>query len=253
MDRSFLWLAALALVAGGALALLWRPAARVSETLASPVPEVADHGEVARAAALTRTPPAGAREHLADGPAAEQQTLSSSAVAPAFAAAALEVRVVTDGDGAPVGGLAVHVVGTNAQRVVGITDEFGVVALTGFAPGIHRISLGDSRYPLVPAIAVDIAPPVSRPPPIVVPPLASVNVRVVDEQGRAVPLATVEGFGIDGGHFEAEADLAGEHLATHLLAGLTRIFARHPDFGRGDRAVEAVPGETREVIVRLRR
>jgi hypothetical protein len=71
---------------------------------------------------------------------------------------------------------------------------------------------------------------------LVVPVLLELEVRVVDEQGLAVPGAPVEGTGESGlGRLAGETDSEGRFLARQLPPGNYRVFASHPDLGRGNR------------------
>jgi hypothetical protein len=106
-----------------------------------------------------------------------------------------------------------------------------------FAPlaeGEYELVVGDPLGPLVPRRAVHLEAGLGVLD-VVVPPLHEVVVRVVDEQGLALPDVEVEGLGQHGGRVAGVTDARGELHARGLPPGDYRLFARDPVLGRGTR------------------
>jgi len=82
---------------------------------------------------------------------------------------------------------------------------------------------------------------------LLVPVLLELDVRVLDEQGLAVPGAFVEGVGAKGGRVAGVTDADGSLRAGLLPPGDYRLFARHPSLGRGN-SIIALPAERPTVL-----
>jgi hypothetical protein len=70
-----------------------------------------------------------------------------------------------------------------------------------------------------------------------VPALLELEVRVLDEQGLAVPGAEIEGVGEKGGRIAGVTDADGRLRSRLLPPGDYRVYARHATLGRGNRVL----------------
>lgn len=173
--------------------------------------------------------------------------------------ASLPLALVVDGDTAepvrlalvPARALAGTVADVNGRAVVDVplalalgerpvaetrTGPDGGFLFPPLAEGEYQLVVGDPLGPLVPrrALSLDGALGLVE---IVVPPLLDVVVRVVDDQGLALPDVEVEGTGESGGRIAGVTDARGELHVRALPPGNWRLFARDPVLGRGTRAV----------------
>lgn len=116
--------------------------------------------------------------------------------------------------------------------------------------GDYALVVGDPLGPLLPRRILrldgELGPQELR-----VPVLLELEVRVVDEQGFAVPDAEVEGVGEKGGRIAGQTDADGRLRAALLPPGDYRIYARHASLGRGNKIIALSAALTAPLEIRL--
>jgi hypothetical protein len=180
----------------------------------------------------------------ASGLGAPSQTVSLTREAPqaslSFALEPLQSipGMVQDSAGNAVSELAVSLLAAGGEVLSSArTDAAGRFVLDGVLPAEVELCLGDPRGPLVPQRRIDVSAPAEPLGTLVVPELTSLLVRVRDEAGQPIAEASVEGLGSAGGSLSGTTDAEGRLRAVHLPPGDYRLFARHPEHGRGTLAV----------------
>src|SRR5688572_12013294 len=113
------------------------------------------------------------------------------------------------------------------------TRPDGGFVLPPLPEGEYALVVGDPLGPLVERRTLRLTAGLGQQE-VLVPALLELDVRVVDEMGLAVAGAEVEGVGEQGGRVAGVTDLEGKLRAAMLPPGNYRIFARHPDVGRGN-------------------
>jgi hypothetical protein len=165
------------------------------------------------------------------------------------------LRLCFEEEGAgPIDGLEVFLrASAGAATARSVTGPDGCARFDELFEGTYRVALGDPEFPTVAAweIAFDTARP--RPEVIVLPRLASLSVRVVDELGSPVAGARIEVLGRRGGRFRAITDMGGECSLSLVPTGLVRVVAVDKVHGSGDRASELSAGANPQLVVTLRR
>ena len=109
----------------------------------------------------------------------------------------------------------------------------GTFAFPQLPEGDYALVVGDPLGPLVPRRILRIDAELGELE-LRIPALLELEVRVVDGNGLSVAGAEVEGVGEKGGRVAGVTDFAGSLRATQLPPGNYRIFARHPERGRGN-------------------
>lgn len=127
----------------------------------------------------------------------------------------------------------------------------GLVQLDGVAPGSYRLELGPHAEPFVPARCVTVEAPLTRLGELVVPPDASLEIRVLDALGTPVPDVSLECVGYPVGRALARSDQDGAARFDGLVPGAGRVFARDPRLGRGNAPFELVAGMRGRVELHL--
>jgi hypothetical protein len=124
----------------------------------------------------------------------------------------------------------------SAARAVSeaITRADGTFSFPPLPEGDYALVAGDPLGPLLPRRILRLDGELGEQE-LRVPVLLELEVRVLDEQGVAVPEAEVEGAGEKGGRVAGLTDAEGRLLAVQLPPGNYRIFARHSSRGRGNR------------------
>jgi hypothetical protein len=236
----------LALVGLLALALLWRLASQGERAPRSTGP-----------APLEALP---AAEPPANAPLvpAERAPLAASESAPAPPAAPARLPApgwrcqgtLVDGHGAGVEGLLLTLEPAQGAPVETRTLPGGGFSLPLVTAGEYVLVVGDPLGPLVPRRPVRVDEHLA-PLELEVPVLLELDVRVLDDAGLPVAGARVEGIGESGGRVAGETDAEGRLRARELPPGNYRLFARHDELGRANRAFTLAEGERTELELRL--
>ena len=162
---------------------------------------------------------------------------------------------VLSADGGPAEGLSVWLASAeNGARRETHTDALGSFRFAEVRDGAYRLLLGDPDAPLVEPKLLRSAAPGMRLPPVNLPPLATLDVFVLDEDGLYLPDARVVGSS-RGGALDGRTDRDGRLHVPHLPPGRVRLRAEHPlDSLRSTprQARELVGGETVRIDLRFR-
>ena len=148
--------------------------------------------------------------------------------------------------------LEVFVTAPSGERVSTRTAPDGCARFDDLFLGVHRVAIGHALHPHVAAFELDVAPPLTRPDPIVLPALAELRVRVVDTSGTPVAGARVVAVARGGGMAEAESDAQGSAVLAALAVGRVVVQASSQPAGQGDASVELEPGTNAELVLQLR-
>jgi len=167
----------------------------------------------------------------------------------------LEGRVF-DADGVPAEGVALTLFaqqGGEAREAV--TDAAGLFRFAKLPDGAYDLLIGREGAVLVPERRpLRFAAPHLTFPDIELPPLGTLNVRVVDSLERPMEGVEVRGSGSEGGLVEGRTNHDGRLVARHLPAGRYRLRLSHPalDPAYATRvAVDVVAGQVAEAPVLL--
>lgn len=198
---------------------------------------------------LREQAPASTASRLGDSPAAAPVESPTPAPLPAGRL----TGAVADPHGASVEGLALHWRTGRLVVASGATDSFGAFHLSGLPCGPGELVLGDLTSPVAPPVRIDLGTGRTDLGTLEVPELGRLTLQVLDEAGIPVAGAALTGEGDHGGSVAATSGLDGQAQAAHLPRGMYRVFAAHPESGRGNTVFEFTPGDAQPVEVRLRR
>lgn len=143
---------------------------------------------------------------------------------------------VRDEEGAVLEGIAVALARRGALEARAKTDAAGRFALAPLPAGEYELVLGDPEGPLVPRSTLVLAEN-DGPRELVVPTPVPLRLRIIDDQGAPVAGASIEGTGKPGGRLEGVTDEEGRLAIERLPPGDYRVYARHAEHGRGNRAL----------------
>ncbi|HEX6884725.1 MAG TPA: carboxypeptidase regulatory-like domain-containing protein [Planctomycetota bacterium] len=185
----------------------------------------------------------------------EKRSASPYVVLHLVPAGLLEGRVL-DADGVPAEGVALTLFaqqGGEAREAV--TDAAGIFRFAKLPDGAYDLLIGREGAVLVPERRpLRFAAPRLTFPDIELPPLGTLEVRVVDSLERPMEGVEVRGSGSEGGLVEGRTDHDGRLVARHLPAGRYRLRLSHPalDEAYATRvAVDVVAGQVAEAPVLL--
>jgi hypothetical protein len=133
-----------------------------------------------------------------------------------------------------------------------MTDGGGAFQLIGLPSGAGELVLGAPASPLQEPLTIELAPGWVDLGTLALPPLGSLVIRVVDEAGWPVEGAVLSGVGDRGGSLAAVSDADGAARAELLPRGMYRVFAQHPELGRGNQVLELDPDTASETTIVLR-
>jgi len=162
---------------------------------------------------------------------------------------------VVDGQDLPVEGIELTLETPDAsERLSAATDAAGYYRFEGVRDGAYRLLVGSPLHPFLPTESLRIATPGMRFPTIELPPLGTLSVFVLDEDGLYLPNARVRGTGTGGGVLDGVTDADGHVVFPNLVPGRFRLRAEHPTIAdrTSRRAAEEVNGgETVRVELRF--
>lgn len=157
---------------------------------------------------------------------------------------------VSDAHGKPIADVPLRL--ERRGRAVAETDTRagGRFAFPPVPLGDYELIVGDPLGPLIPPRELDLAEQ-KEDVEVLVPVLLELEVRVLDEEGRPVAGARVDGAGSKGGHLTGKTEKSGSLRARALPAGRYQISVSHPTLGRGREAFELVHGRDAPLEIRL--
>jgi hypothetical protein len=144
-------------------------------------------------------------------------------------AGTLEGRVV-DSEKAPAEGIPISLFDqqSGAAREA-VTDARGVFRFEKLPDGAYDLLIGKDTAPLVrERRPVRFSAPRLTFPEIELPPLGTIDLRVVDSLSRPLEGVEVRGSGTNGGLVDGRTDFEGRIVARHLPAGHFRLRLEHP-------------------------
>jgi hypothetical protein len=165
--------------------------------------------------------------------------------------------LLLDPDGTGAGDVIVTLIGASdpTYERVTATDAGGLYRFDGVPDGPYELIVGLRHAPLLERRRpLSFKAPSLTFPPIELPPLASLELRVIDSRERPLVGVEVRGSGSRGGQVEGLTDHLGELAVQHLPAGRYRLRLVHPGFGEAYErrtALDLVAGETQATTVRL--
>lgn len=133
---------------------------------------------------------------------------------------------VVDAEGVPVDDLLVLLErNEDLTRRETRTDAAGNYIFQDVLDGEYTLYFGSAETPLLPPRQLRFQAPSLRFPTSELPPMASVRLKAVDGDGRALPDVLFRGYGTKNGTIEGTSDAAGEYRARFLPAGRYRVTA----------------------------
>lgn len=162
-----------------------------------------------------------------------------------------------DPDGSGAGDVLVTLVGASdpSYERVTATDASGLYRFEGVPDGPYELIVGLRHAPLLERRRpLTFKAPSLTFPPIELPPLGALRVRVIDSRERPLPDVEVRGSGSNGGQVEGLTDHLGGLVVRHLPPGRYRLRLVHPGLGEAYErrtALELTAGEMAESVVRL--
>lgn len=165
--------------------------------------------------------------------------------------------LLLDPDGTGADDVIVTLVGASdpSYERVTATDASGLYRFEGVPDGPYELIVGLRHAPLLARRRpLSFKAPSLTFPPIELPPLGALRVRVIDSRERPLPDVEVRGSGSNGGQIEGVTDHLGELVVRHLPPGRYRLRLVHPGLGEAYErrtALELVTGEIADATVRL--
>jgi len=161
--------------------------------------------------------------------------------------------LVRDADGIGADGFPLallHLPGGGAVEIV--TDELGRFRFDGVLDGSYQLILGEVSSPIVTdRQQLRFQAPSMILPDIELPPLGRLILKLVDEQRRLLPDATIKGSGNQGGLIEGATDAYGLFEARYLPAGRYRIRLELEGYVSRRVTLEIQEGEAQEMTLQM--
>lgn len=156
---------------------------------------------------------------------------------------------LVDAEGLGREGIPLFLIGPHRASARTDSDARGSFRFAGVEGGRHRLRVGSRDSPWIPETEVDLGEELQDLGAIVLPPLASLEILVVDESGAPLPEARV----FVPGSYELETDAHGRCFVPSLPVGMHRFFASIPAIGRGNTVLELEAGEAASTRIVLRK
>lgn len=161
--------------------------------------------------------------------------------------------VVKDHEGLPAEGLTLTLLTEpDGPAVEATTDALGRYRFERVLDGPHQLVVGPVASPIVPERKeLRFRAPSMILPDIELPPLATLELEILDLAHRSLPDVTIRGSGTNGGAFEGTTDAYGRYVARFLPPGRYRIRLEREGYEPRRVAIEITSAERQELMFQL--